>query len=125
MNDKKQQQLAKIAKKKGYASKRHHIFLCTDDKCAQQSVNLELWKYLKKRLKEIEPDSEKALCARSKSGCLRICCHGPLALVYPEGTLYGDLDRDKIDRIIDQHLLAGKPVDDLAFFGKPLTKDEQ
>ncbi len=61
----------------------------------------------------VEPGQAKVL--RSKVDCLRICEQGAIAVVYPEGTWYGGLDTDKIDRIIDEHLVGGEPVDELSF----------
>jgi (2Fe-2S) ferredoxin len=52
---------------------------------------------------------------RSKVDCLRICEQGCIAVVYPEGTWYAGLDIEKLDRIIDQHLVGGTPVGDLMF----------
>lgn len=106
-------QLAIIAKQKGYGQHKRHIFLCVaQGPCTDGENAEELWQYLKAKLKEREPDSSTATIARTKSGCLRICLQGPIALVYPEGTLYYDLDKTKLDRIIDEHLFNGSIVKD-------------
>jgi (2Fe-2S) ferredoxin len=36
-------------------------------------------------------------------------------VVYPEGTWYARLDEEKLDRVIDEHLVGGRPVEDLLF----------
>jgi (2Fe-2S) ferredoxin len=113
-----------------------HIFLCADQttpKCAPREVTHELWAYLKSRLKETglasappvwsgKPDAEatpvepgQGSVLRSKVDCLRICEQGAICVVYPEGTWYANLDRESIDRIIDEHLIGGRPVENLLF----------
>lgn len=113
-------QLQEIAIQKGYATKKRHIFLCTGGKCAHTEQSVELWEYLKNRLRELEPDASTSTIARSKVDCLRICGAGPIALVYPEGTLYYELNQEKLERIITEHLFDGNPVTDYSFFEKPL-----
>ena len=107
-----------IAQSKGYATKKRHIFVCVSDACASKEDNLRLWDYLKKKLKEREPDPNTATIMRSKVDCLRICKGGTIALVYPEGTMYHDLNETKLDRVIDEHLFGGMPVEECLFFEK-------
>lgn len=40
--------------------------------------------------------------------------------MYPEGTLYAELNEEKLERIIHEHLLNGRPVEDYLFFEKAL-----
>ena len=69
---------------------RYHIFLCADQtnpKCCQKESGLESWEYLKQRLNELHLTTEVGI-HRTKANCLRVCCEGPIAVVYPEGVWY-------------------------------------
>ena len=45
-----------------------------------------------------------------QTGCLSRCQQGPVMLVEPGHTMYVNLTKDRIDRIIDEHIIGGKVV---------------
>jgi len=91
-----------------------HIFICEnirgeDDsrKSCGKSDSANIRQLFKTKLKELNLSN---IIRANGAACLGQCKHGPVAVVYPEGTWYKNLKLENVEEIVQSHLINDEPV---------------
>ena len=87
---------------------KHHVFVCTSGKTCPTQGSKDVFDLLRKGTVEL---GLKGIVRVNHSGCMNQCGHGPMVVVYPDDVWYGAVDLELAQRILDEHLVGGQPVE--------------
>ncbi|MFO0038338.1 MAG: (2Fe-2S) ferredoxin domain-containing protein [Synechococcaceae cyanobacterium] len=95
----------------------HHLLLCatpTKPLCGDPALGAQSWQRLKELVRDLgleDPARPDGVVLRTKADCLRVCRDGPVLWIWPEGVIYGGVTPERIERIVREHLLEGRPIE--------------
>jgi len=120
MDDAEKPDLADLSAALKIGGYTRHVLLCTHGDCADPEVAQASWSFLKKRVRQLGLDAVEGGAYRTKVDCLRICQQGPICVVYPDGVWYRNATPENLERILTEHVVGGRPVEELAFARNPI-----
>ena len=87
------------------------VLVCINETCKNQG-SLNIFEKLKARIKEL---NLKKSYRPSRVVCLGLCGKGPNIAIWPEGTVYCGFKEERIEDLIQKHLLKGEELTDLLY----------
>ncbi len=105
---------------------RRHLLVCTGRRCVEDGMDAAALNDLARRLTAAGVLGEGAVRVKpSRVDCLGVCGSGPIVCVQPDGVWYWSVTSHEMDRIIEQHLIQGRAVDDLVFHRGPVMPEAE
>ena len=108
-----------LAKKFSRGAAHSHLFVCGGPDCCTPEEGLASYRHARQAIRERGADSGEHRVKCTKTGCLGVCGNGPIAVVYPDRVWYDDMTAERLDKVIDEHCIGGKPVDAYSFEPPP------
>jgi len=94
---------------------RRHLLVCTGPRCTADGQAQALFDSLGSKFKAAGLDAGDLRVKRTRAACFAACRGGPILCVQPDGTWYYGVTDAVMDRIVDEHLVGGRPVEEHVF----------
>lgn len=96
--------------------KKHYIFVCLNQRpdghpkgCCSSAGAVDI----RMRLQELIEEREISDTVRVVgSTCLGLCEDGPVIAIYPDNVWYAGVDLEDTEKVVDEHLIGGNPVEE-------------
>ncbi|MDH5509860.1 MAG: (2Fe-2S) ferredoxin domain-containing protein [Nitrospinota bacterium] len=100
------------------APPKYHIFVCANQRppghpkgcCSDRGGMSVLQKF--SEVLNLKMAYDRMMISSTKS-CLVPCQYGPVAVVYPDGVWYCNIQPEDVEEIYQSHIVEGKPVERL------------
>lgn len=95
-------------------AQKRRVLVCSGRACLMAGADA-IWGHLRncQERRKLRITGDGVMSA--KTTCLGPCSLAPVVQVFPEATWYGGVTEADIDRIAEEHLVAGSPVAELAY----------
>ena len=95
-------------------SQKRRVLVCAGGTCNSAGADA-IWNHLRnqQQRRKLRVTGDGTMTA--KTTCLGPCNLAPVLQVFPEGTYYGGVTEEAIDRIVTEHLLGGSIVEEFAY----------
>lgn len=93
-----------------------HVMLCTGPRCTLRGA-LKVWKTVRSELLTAQRMETANGVLLTRTHCQFPCNLGPVATVYPDRCWYRIASHDDARRLVREHLVDGRPVQDLLLNG--------
>ena len=94
---------------------KRHLLVCVGPRCTTEGEAQALFDTLGDKFKAAGIDQGELRVKRTRTHCFATCKSGPIVCVQPDGIWYYNVTEANLDRIINQHLVKGEPVEDLIY----------
>lgn len=92
-----------------------HMLVCTGPRCTKEGESEKLFTMLGEKFKTAGINEGALRVKRTRTHCVAVCKSGPILCIQPDGIWYYNVTEDNLDRIINEHLVGGTPVEDLIY----------
>ena len=100
------------------SARKYRVLVCSGGPCTQAGAGM-IWSHVRKLQLDMKLADRGVGMRSAKTSCLGPCALAPVVQVYPEGVFYGGVTEVGVERIVHEHLIEGRVIEDLAYHPAP------